>query len=449
MNTLEEPVRALGIRRGTILFVHSSIKAVGPGARAEELIAALRSAVSPEGTLALPTFTSREEACFDPENTPSVMGAVAEVFRQMPGTLRSRHPRHPVAAQGPAARELLEGHEEAIGPCGAGTPLEKHARMGGQVLLIGVDLDTLTLLHTAEAFLDLPYLREIEGRYLDAEGEVRHLRMRQAPGGHRGGVRLFEKLLRDRGLIRCGRIGNARTMLMDAGPVLEGMVDILRADPAAALCRGGCCPDCVDFKGKIRARQLAELGAGVSIVLPRMPDDPDTFGEMLERFGSPARFGLATELPIVRLEAGEEPPPPPDREGKWILQPAPQDLIRFVSLPAGYAGFAYAPLEAARAGIQPFYGVLYKGEWRDHVTDILVEDGATGLPGFGSPALGYLRELLPDGRTALGEGHAQLREIVSALRMRSFAGRYHLLVPDGNLYAETMRLLREFWNLLP
>ena len=57
--------------------------------------------------------------------------------------------------------------------------------------------------------------------------------------------------------------------------------------------------------------------------------------------------------------------------------------------------------------------------------------------------------VLPDGKVALGEGQAQLREIVSAMRMRSFAGRYHLVVPDGNLYAETMRLLQEFWDLLP
>ena len=449
MNELEEPIDALGIRPGTALFVHSSLKAVCHGVRAEALIEGLRAAVGAEGTLLFPTFTDRQEGYFDPAQTPSTMGVVAEVFRQMPNTLRSRHPRHPVAAQGPAAQALLKGHEETVGPCGADTPFERHARSGGQVLLIGVDLDTLTLLHTAEALLDLPYLNQIEGRYLGPDGLIRTSTMRQAPGGHRGGVRGFEKVLKNRGLIRYGRIGRARTMLLDAGPALDAMVEILTADPAAALCRGECCPDCVDFKGKIRAQQLASLGAEISVFLPQMPDDPEMFAEMLARFGCPARFTTIDAQPIVRLAEGETPPAPPADGQDWILQPAPGDLVCIETVPEGYAGLAYAPLEAARAGLQPFYGVLYKGRCRDLITDIFAADGIAGLGGFSASSLGYLDNLLPDGNVALGEGQAQLREIVSALRMRSFAGRYHLVVPDGNPYAETLRLLREFWNLLP
>ncbi len=38
MNGLEEQVGALGIRPGTVLFVHSSIKAVGRQVRAEALL---------------------------------------------------------------------------------------------------------------------------------------------------------------------------------------------------------------------------------------------------------------------------------------------------------------------------------------------------------------------------------------------------------------------------
>jgi hypothetical protein len=124
-------------------------------------------------------------------------------------------------------------------------------------------------------------------------------------------------------------------------------------------------------------------------------------------------------------------------------------LIKSKVLPPGYAGFAYSPIEAAREGIQPFHDALYKAKCRDYVTDIFVEDGLTALPGFLSPALGYLHDLVPDGHVVLGEGHAQLREIVSAMRMRNFSGRYHLIVPAGNLYSETLRLLREFWSLLP
>jgi len=43
----------------------------------------------------------------------------------------------------------------------------------------------------------------------------------------------------------------------------------------------------------------------------------------------------------------------------------------------------------------------------------------------------------------LDERHAQLQEMVSALWIC-----YHLMVPDNNPDAETLRLLQEFWNLL-
>jgi aminoglycoside 3-N-acetyltransferase len=448
MNPLARDVGQLGIRRNTSLFVHSSIKAVGPDAQAEELIAALRDAVGEEGTLLLPTFTDRSEEYFDPDNTPSAMGLVTEVFRQMPGVLRSRHPRHPVAAQGPAARALLEGHENAIGPCGTGTPFEKHARMGGQLLLIGVDLDTLTLLHTAEALLDLPYLQELEGKYLDANGQIQNMKMRQAPGGHRGGVRSFEKLFRDSDMIRYGRVAGARTMLMDAETILDAMIERLRAEPAAALCHKDYCPDCVDFKARIRARQLADTGAQLSVLLPHPPEDEQALNELIQRFGCPRQYTVRSDLKIIQLAAGEAPPPPPD-DGVWVLQPAPQDLIELAKPPPGYVGVAYAPLEAARAGIQPFYDVMYKCGCRDHVTDIFVEDGLTDLSGFNSPRLGYLRHVAPDSPVPLGHGHAQLHEIVSAMRMRNASIRYHLVVPEGNLYAHSLRLLKEFFDLLP
>ena len=143
------------------------------------------------------------------------MGVVAEEFRKMPGVIRSFHPRHPVAAKGPMAKELLKDHEKASGPCSEGTPFFRHAKSGGQILLIGIDFDTLTLLHTAEAVLDLAYLSSMEAPFMDENGIIHHVTMKQVPGGHRGGVRGFEKVFREDGIIRYGKIGNAVTMLID------------------------------------------------------------------------------------------------------------------------------------------------------------------------------------------------------------------------------------------
>jgi aminoglycoside N3'-acetyltransferase len=90
-------IKTVGVGHGGVLFVHSSIKAIGADVRAEELIAALRQAVGEKGTLVFPTFTSRQEDYFNPDKTPSVLGVVTEVFRSMPDTLRLLvGPWHPV-----------------------------------------------------------------------------------------------------------------------------------------------------------------------------------------------------------------------------------------------------------------------------------------------------------------------------------------------------------------
>ena len=50
MASLADQTRALGLRADTPLFVHASLKAVGAGTRAEDLLAALEAAMGPAGT---------------------------------------------------------------------------------------------------------------------------------------------------------------------------------------------------------------------------------------------------------------------------------------------------------------------------------------------------------------------------------------------------------------
>ena len=434
-NLLMEQCISAGIERGTLLFVHSSIKAVGPHIQAESLIEALRRTLGDEGTLLFPTFTARTEPWFDVEQTPSSMGVVSEIFRKMPKTIRSRHPRHPVAAQGPAAKRLLAYHELAPGPCGLDTPFYRHAQEGGHILLLGVDFDTLTLLHTAEALLDLPYLNTMIGRYLDANGAVREISMVQVPGGHRGGVRGFEKGLNDAGLITYGSIGNAKCMVMKAKQVLEFMVDTLRKDPYAALCAHEYCPDCETYKAAIRGKKLENLGASISLLLKEAPENMNMFQHMVGSFSKyPIKICIETDRHTIH---------------ERLFIPHPEQMKEYRSLPQGYTGLGYNPLDAAKEGIQPFYDILYAGPCRDVITDIFIEDGVVQIPGTREDALAYLPFLSLPERVPLGQGNAQLREIVSALRMRNFSGTYHLVIPSGNPYDETRKILKEFMALLP
>ncbi|MBX9623570.1 MAG: AAC(3) family N-acetyltransferase, partial [Gemmataceae bacterium] len=187
----------LGVRPGGVLIVHSSLSAVGyvPGGPAA-VIGALADAVGPAGTLVLPTHTwewveggLRE---FDARTTPSCVGKLTEVFRALPGAVRSLHPTHSVAALGPDAEALTAGHEAAPTPCGAGTPYATCLDRGGQILLLGAGLGSNTAFHTAEAEADLPYLMldEPDRFVLVDQAGARHER---AVRRHRPGVaRRFE-----------------------------------------------------------------------------------------------------------------------------------------------------------------------------------------------------------------------------------------------------------------
>src|SRR5262249_52641015 len=121
--TIAADLRALGVRRGGILLAHSSLSALGyvvGGPRT--VIRALREAIGPKGTLVLPTHTWEwmETGCrtFDVNATRACVGAIPEALRAMPGAVRSLHPTHSVAAIGPRARPLIDGHELCATPCG-------------------------------------------------------------------------------------------------------------------------------------------------------------------------------------------------------------------------------------------------------------------------------------------------------------------------------------------
>ncbi len=144
------------------------------------------------------------------------MGIVSEVFRQMPGVIRNRHPYHPVAAWGKAAEILLADHEKSPVPDGNGNTLWAFSQIKWYVLMIGCDLDTMTLLHHVEADLNLPYLRKLDMTFINEDGVQQVLSMKNVPGGHRGGALKFETLFKNNGIMSIDHIGNAVCRLIPA-----------------------------------------------------------------------------------------------------------------------------------------------------------------------------------------------------------------------------------------
>ncbi len=246
-DSLARDLDAAGIGPGDVLLVHSSLKSIGyvEGGPAS-VVRVLQAAVSPGGTLVMPTFTYNiagwSLGAFDHAQTPSATGLVTEVFRRMPGVLRSCHPSHSFAAWGAMAREIAHaplGHS----PLGEGSPLDTVRRAGGRILLVGVGQERNSSLHLAECLARVPYLSiaftpgqgyEIGLIRDPLESVPIPLPLVEVPGSSEG-FPAIEPALRERGLVRDARLGQARCQLMDARSTVEAAVSMLRADPELFL----------------------------------------------------------------------------------------------------------------------------------------------------------------------------------------------------------------------
>lgn len=223
------------------VMVHSSLSACGfIRGGASTVIRALR-AWNPGGTLAMPAHSYCYPDArgfvpvFDPERTPSRVGAVTDEFWRQPGVRRSLHPSHSLACEGPGAASLIAGHELCETSCGAGTPYRKLVDQDAGVLMFGVTLNAYTLFHTAEDAAAAPYLYErnlcvLKVRFPGGEPQDYPLRRQDMKV-----VRRFAAMdvwLEARGLLQRRRCGRGEILwLPHVAAVHEAVTTALRAEP--------------------------------------------------------------------------------------------------------------------------------------------------------------------------------------------------------------------------
>jgi aminoglycoside 3-N-acetyltransferase len=170
-------LRALGLEAGDTVMVHASVRAVGEVAGGpDEIHLAIKEVVKQTGTLMMyascPRYVDEvgrgnlspaQEAelleklpAFNPETARSARdnGALVELLRTWPGS-RVNHHVVRFVAWGRHAEDLfaLQPWDYAFG---SGSALERFLQLGGKLLLLGSDHDTVTFLHYAEHVADLP-----------------------------------------------------------------------------------------------------------------------------------------------------------------------------------------------------------------------------------------------------------------------------------------------------
>jgi len=171
---LVQDLRRIGVQSGDIISVHCSMSKIG-WVIGDQLtvIEALMDAVTDDGTIVMQAHSTgnsdprnwnypsvpeewwetirNEMPPYHPEITPlRNLGRIPELFRIMPGVLRSNHPQVSCTAWGKNAEEIVREHE-LEDSYGDRSPWKALYNLEGKILLLGVDHESNTALHHAES----------------------------------------------------------------------------------------------------------------------------------------------------------------------------------------------------------------------------------------------------------------------------------------------------------
>ncbi len=228
---------ALGIEKGDVLLVHSSLRSLG-GASAEEVVNGLLSALGEEGTLVFPTLSymncNPSKPVFDYYETKSNVGYLPEYFRtQVNGVVRSICPTHSCAALGKNAEYIVSGHKNDKTPCGENSPFRRIKELGGKILFLGCGMNCNTSMHAVEELSEPDYLFGGDCEYVITDKEGNGYKTTCRAHGFKGVIQCYYRLAD----LLCGdelRIGNilkAECHLVKAIPMWEKADKKYREDP--------------------------------------------------------------------------------------------------------------------------------------------------------------------------------------------------------------------------
>jgi len=181
----------VGVREGDGLLIHSAIQFLGQpvggiGIYLQALASVLGITLTPSpdsqgqtktsaGTLVVPAFNFgfAHGKSFDPQITPAQgMGAFSEYIRQQPAARRTPHPMQSLAVIGRYAEDLAaRDTPSAVDPDSA---FERMLKLDFDILLLGADIQAVSLYHYCEQRAHVPYRywKEFKGQVHTSNGWV-------------------------------------------------------------------------------------------------------------------------------------------------------------------------------------------------------------------------------------------------------------------------------------
>ena len=231
---------AMGLGDGDVVFVHSDVSVFGRLRAAtrstlmESMCGALRTSVGESGTIIMPTFTYSfcEGEVFDPVQSKSTVGSLTEHFRRQPGVARSLHPIFSVAVSGNAREWFADVGPDSFDDDSIFGKLEER---NGKLLFLGAPFQSCTFLHRVEQAYPVPYryIKEFSGVIRDGDEDRRSTctyLVRPLDRSVHFDVSRLEKRLIERGVMREGKLGEGRLLLVESRALFEEARELLGED---------------------------------------------------------------------------------------------------------------------------------------------------------------------------------------------------------------------------
>lgn len=241
---LIEGFEKLGIKKGDIVFVHSSLSSFGyVEGGALTVIEALKEIITERGILAMPSFPAfiggehgiaKNEIVFDVRISPTAMGKIPDTFWRLEKVKRSLHPTHSVAAWGKEKEWLIENHEKCLFSCGKNTPFYKMCQeKNSRILLIGVTHSSNTTLHTIEDCNGAP-TTSVEIFYpkvIDYSGRIITVPIHPHLPGLLRRYHIMDEICKENGIQSEVIIGKSLCKLIDAHKLYKIGSQLIKQDP--------------------------------------------------------------------------------------------------------------------------------------------------------------------------------------------------------------------------
>jgi len=244
LGELNDSLASIGIVAGDTVLMHSSLLHLGvlaecaPQEMPDRVISGLLDYLGPNGTLAVlaPCYDySNDNVPFDTRRSPVAheLGILSAALAARPDALRSANPTFSLAAVGAGAENIcIESNASAFG---AGSAWERAVEAGAKILLLGSEVQRMTLVRFIEQRGGVPYLYvkyfQIpvfrDGIELDLPVTAL-LRYAHLPLEY--DLSDFETLLRDANILHEATIGGGYARALDAAQCVQAGLEALAGD---------------------------------------------------------------------------------------------------------------------------------------------------------------------------------------------------------------------------